>query len=379
MIDLRSDTVTQPTPKMREAMARAPVGDDVFGEDPTVNQLEERTADLLGKESAMFVPSGTMGNQLAVRLHTQAGDEVILEAGAHIFNYESGASAMLFGVTIRPIAGQRGIFTAEDFESICKPPDIHRSPQTLVCVENTHNVGGGSVWPIGDLTQLSAAVHQRGLKLHLDGARLWNASAAAGIPEKTYADLADSVSVCFSKGLGAPIGSILAGTKEFIARGRRFRKMLGGGMRQAGVLAAAALYALDHHRQRLVEDHDNASALAAGLATIPGVIAAPKSVQTNIVRFSYPGADAGQIVASFREKGVLLLSTGADSFRAVTHLMISAADIARTIEIARHVFSQTPAQRQDPDPPPLKFSGILVAEARFRFPLAKPPAAAEEK
>ena len=305
MIDIRSDTVTRPTPEMRRAIAEAEVGDDVFGDDPTINQLERTTADLLGKEAAMFVPTGTMANQLAVRLHTQGGDEVLLESGAHIFGKEAGAASALHGVTLRTISGQRGIFTADDLLAALRPIDVHHPPTTLVCVENTHNVGGGSVWPLATLVELSKAVRQRGLKFHMDGARIWNAAVASGVSERTYAGLCDTVAVCFSKSLGAPIGSALAGPADLIARGRRFRKMLGGGMRQAGMLAAAALYALDHHRSRLADDHLNARALAEGLSHLPGVRIDVSSVQTNIVRFSIPGIDAAAFAEACASVGCL--------------------------------------------------------------------------
>jgi threonine aldolase len=332
MIDLRSDTVTQPTPAMRHAIAAAPVGDDVFGDDPTVNELEHATADLLGKESAMFVPSGTMGNQLAVRLHTQGGDEVIIEAGAHVMNNEAGAAAVISGVTFRPIEGRRGIFTADDLLAALRPPNVHYAPAKLVCVENTHNVGGGSIWPLHTLRELADVAHNRKLAVHMDGARLWNATVATGIPEKEYANCCDTVSVCFSKGLGAPVGSALVGSDQTISRARRFRKMLGGGMRQVGLLAAGALHALKHHRQRLVEDHANAKALAEGLARIEGVQIDCDQIATNIVRFRIPGGAAARISAKLRDRGILLLPAGKDGFRAVTHLMISADDIEQTIE-----------------------------------------------
>jgi threonine aldolase len=341
MIDLRSDTVTLPTPAMRRAIAEAEVGDDVFGEDPTVNALERATAELLGKEAAMYVASGTMANQLAVRLHTQPGDEVLMEAGAHIYGKEAGAAAALSGVTCRLIDGRWGIFTAEDLIAALRPPDIHHAPARLVCVENTHNAGGGSVWPLATLAELSAAVRSRGLKLHMDGARLWNASVASGIPERAYADLCDSVAVCFSKGLGAPVGSALAGTAEFIQCGRRFRKMLGGGMRQAGLLAAGALYALRHHRQRLAEDHANAKTLAAELAEIPGIELDASAIETNIVRFRTPGRNAGVVVQALAERGVLVFDTGPDAIRAVTHLMIRPSDIKDALRISVEVMRES--------------------------------------
>ena len=264
LIDLRSDTVTKPTPAMREAMARAEVGDDVFGDDPTVKALESRTAELLGKEAALFVPSGTMANQLAIRSHTEPGDEILVEANAHIYYYEGGAPAAMSGVMCRCINGQRGIFTGADVEASLRPADQHFPRTRLVCLENTHNRGGGKIWSIGQVQEVAAGVRKHGLQLHLDGARLWNASVAAGIPERDYATYFDTISVCFSKGLGAPVGSALVGPKAFIERARRFRKMFGGGMRQAGIIAAGALFALDNHRARLAEDHANAKALPPG-------------------------------------------------------------------------------------------------------------------
>ena len=326
MIDLRSDTVTRPTDAMRQAMAYAEVGDDVFGEDPTVNALEEMTASLLGKEAAMFVPSGTMANQLALRLHTQGGDEVLLEAGAHVLGNEAGAAAALSGVTCRTITGRRGIFTADDLRAALRPPNVHHPPTRLVCVENTHNVGGGSVWPIDTLAQLSQASRSRGLAFHMDGARLWNASVATGIPEREYASHCDTVSVCYSKGLGAPVGSALVGLQQTIERARRFRKMLGGGMRQAGILAAGALYALNHHRQRLKNDHANARLLAEGLLQIPGV-SIDDPIETNIVRFRIGSNRAAEVAQILKQRNVLILPVGPDRFRAVTHLMINSADV----------------------------------------------------
>jgi len=330
MIDLRSDTVTKPTPGMRRAMAEAEVGDDVFGEDPTVNELERLTAELLGKEAAMFVPSGTMANQLAVRLHTRIGDELLTDAGAHVYGKEAGAAAALSGVSCRAVPAKRGIFTADDLVATVRPADVHHAPARLVWVENTHNVGGGSVWPVETLAKVSRAAHDCGLALHLDGARLWNAAVAAGVPEREFASHADTVSVCYSKGLGAPVGSALAGSKDLIVTGRRFRKQLGGGMRQAGILAAAALYALRHNRPRISEDHANAKALAEGLVELGAEIDGG-TVATNIVRFRTPGVDAAGVSAGLRKQGVALMVTGPNAFRAVTHLMISATDVATTL------------------------------------------------
>jgi threonine aldolase len=268
-----------------------------------------------------------MGNELAVRLHTQSGDEILVEAGSHIFNAEVGAAAALSGVTCRLIHGRRGIFSAADMLAQLRPSDVHNAPTKLVCVENSHNVGGGAVWPLETLAELSSAARQRGLAVHMDGARLWNASAASGIAERDYASHCDSVSVCFSKGLGAPVGSALVGSSVFINRARRFRKMWGGGMRQAGILAAGALYALRNHRQRMSEDHANARKLAAGLAEIRGVELIGTPFETNIVRFRVPGKNAASVVAKMKKLNVLLLSTGTDTIRAVTHLQLSGPDI----------------------------------------------------
>jgi threonine aldolase len=336
-IDLRSDTVTQPTPAMRRAIAEAEVGDDVFGDDPTVLRLEERVAGILGKEAALLVPSGTMANQLAVRVHTQPGDEVLVEAQAHLYYYEAGAPAALSGVMCRCLPGQRGVFTAADIEAALRPADAHFPPTRLVCVENTHNRGGGKVWPFERLREVAACARRHGLALHLDGARLWNASVASGVPERDYAAWFDTVSVCFSKGLGAPVGSALAGPRDLIERARRFRKMFGGGMRQAGILAAGALFALEHHRARLAEDHAHARRLAEALAGLPGAAIDPASVETNLVYFRVTQRPAAEAVAALEAGGVRLLASGPDTLRAVPNLNVSAADFARALEVFRQV------------------------------------------
>jgi threonine aldolase len=337
LIDLRSDTVTKPTPPMREAMARAEVGDDVFGDDPTVKELEAETAALLGKEAALFTPSGTMANQVAVRTHTEPGDEILVEANAHVYYYEAGAPAALSGVMCRCLNGQRGIFTGADVEAALRPPDQHFPRTRLVCVENTHNRGGGKVWPLDRIGEVAAAARQHGLLLHLDGARLWNASIAAGVPERDYAAPFDTVSVCFSKGLGAPIGSALVGPRSFIDRARRFRKMFGGGMRQVGIVAAGALYALRHHRARLAEDHANAKTLAAGLASVPGLEPRPEEVETNMVLIRVRALPAQQLVQLLQARGVLVLAIGPDTIRAVTNLMVSADDTQRAVALTADV------------------------------------------
>lgn len=327
-IDLRSDTITKPTPAMREAMALAEVGDDVFGDDPTVARLEARTAEFLGKEAAVFIPSGTMANQLALRAHTEPGDEILVDANAHIYYYETGAPAALAGLMCRCLPGVQGVFTAADVEAVLRPADQHFAPTKLVCLENTHNRGGGSVWPIDRIREIAEVSRARGLRLHLDGARLWNASVATGIAERDYAAHFDSVSVCFSKGLGAPVGSALCGTREFIQRARRFRKMYGGGMRQAGILAAGALHALEHHRARLADDHANARALAEGLSRLPGLELDPASVQTNLVFMRVRDLPAASLVGALENAGVRVLATGPDILRAVPNLMVSSDDIS---------------------------------------------------
>jgi threonine aldolase len=326
-IDLRSDTITRPTPAMREAMAAAEVGDDVFGDDPTVAMLEARVAERLGKESALFTPSGTMANQLALRVHTEPGDEVILDGNAHIFYYESGGPAALAGVTCRCLPGTRGIFTAAALEVVLRPADQHFPPTKLVCLENTHNRGGGKIWPLEYVRGIRALTRARGIRLHLDGARLWNAAVARGVSERELAEDFDSVSVCFSKGLGAPVGSALCGSREMIQRARRFRKMYGGGMRQAGIIAAGALHALEHHRERLAEDHANARALAEGLSGLPGIELDPVSVETNIVLARVGSMPADRLVRKLDDTGLRVLATGPDTIRAVTSMATSSREI----------------------------------------------------
>ena len=330
MIDLRSDTVTQPTPAMREAMARAPVGDDVLGDDPTVQQLEARTAEILGKEAAVYMPSGTMTNQVAVRCHTEGGDEILLADNAHIYWYEAGGPGGISGVLCRMIPTRGGTFTAADLEAAIHPPDIHHAPTRLVCVENTSNRGGGAIWSVEQTAAVCEAAHRRNLATHLDGARLWNAAAATGRPESDWARHFDTVSVCFSKGLGAPVGSALAGSAKLIERARRFRKMLGGGMRQAGIIAAGALHALEHHRDRLCDDHANARRLAEGLARLPGIELDAASVQTNIVLFRTTGMPGPELVRRLAEQGVALLALG-NQVRAVTNLMVDAGQIDEAV------------------------------------------------
>lgn len=316
MIDLRSDTVTKPTPAMRDAMARADVGDDVYAEDPTVNDLQRRVAELTGKEAALFVNSGTQSNQIALLCLTQRGDEVLIGEGAHIAFYESGAAAAWSGVQLE-VVGRGGLFTATELVSSIKPPEYHNPRARVVAIENTHNRAGGRIFPQRDVLEIAKTARSYGLALHLDGARIWNASVATGLSVAELCAPFDTVSVCFSKGLGAPVGSALASDKDTIVRARRFRKMLGGGARQIGIVAAGARYALEHHRERLAEDHAAAKQIGQALRDIPGV--SVPDVETNIVMFDVP-APADRIAKRARELGVLVSAFGPRRIRVVTHM-----------------------------------------------------------
>ncbi len=345
MIDLRSDTVTRPGAEMRAAMAAAEVGDDVYGEDPTVRALEERTAAILGKEAGLFVPSGTMANQIAIRTHTEPGDEIIADARAHILLYERAAPTALAGVMPRLVHSERGIFGGDSVRALVHGPLPGMPaglfpPTKLLCLENTHNAGGGSVWPLDRFAETAREARRHGLRIHCDGARLWNAAAAAGVPERAYAEHCDSVAVCFSKGLGAPVGSLLAGDRAFVDRARRFRGMFGGGMRQAGVVAAAALWALDHNRERLVADHLHAKTLAAALAALPAVEIDPGRVETNILYFRLRKTAAARFAEACEARGVRVLPIGIDTVRLVTHLDVSAADVDRAIAVFGEVLGR---------------------------------------
>lgn len=341
-IDLRSDTVTRPTPAMRKAMAEAEVGDDVFGEDPTVNILQEKVARLLGKEAALFVPSGTMANQLSIKSHTQPGDEVIIETSSHPYNFEGGAGAALSGIQFHCMKGVRGILEASQIEEAIRPEDHHFPVTKLVCLENTHNRGGGTIYPLEKMADIYRLAQSKGLLVHLDGARLWNASVATGNKPREYAQWADSVSVCLSKGLGAPIGSLVAGSKPFVDRIHRFRKMFGGGMRQVGIIAAAGIYALDHHLERLKEDHQNAKRLAVGLKEFRGVSIDPKHVETNIVIFDITdtGITGSQVAEATKKEGILIHALGKTQIRLVTHLDVSNEDIEEAIKAFEKVFGK---------------------------------------
>ncbi len=341
-IDLRSDTVTHPTDSMRKAMARAEVGDDVYREDPTVNRLEERAAGLMGREAAVFVPTGTMGNQIAIHLHTHPGSEVVAEAGSHIFNFEMGAMAALSGALPRPIDTTDGILEPEQVDAAIQPPAGYRTPTSLLVLENSHNLAGGRITPPAQMAALIRVARSHGLPVHLDGARIHNAAAALGVSAAELSAGCDTVMFCLSKGLGAPVGSLLVGQADAIEEARRIRKMFGGGMRQAGIIAAAGLVALDDVLPMLGEDNRRAHDLGSGLATIPGVVLDPDTVETNIVFFSLAEdaqMDAGNLAARLAEEGVLCHPLGGDSIRMVTHYHISDGDIARAVEITKRVLS----------------------------------------
>jgi threonine aldolase len=341
VIDLRSDTVTRPSQGMRRAMAEAEVGDDVFGEDPSVIRLEEQACALLGKEAAVFVPSGSMANQIALKVHCQPGDEVVVGENAHVYLYESGAGAAIAGVQFA-VVGEGGLFAAADVDRVYKPgSNPHNAPTRLVCVENSHNRGGGVVWSRAQLDAVVQVARKHGLALHLDGARLLNAAAALGATAAELAAPFDSASLCFSKGLGAPVGSVLTGSHALISRARRFRKMLGGGMRQAGILAAAASFALANNVQRLREDHENARLIADRLAGLPGVTVDRAKVVTNIVMVdlgpALPATEA--VLAALRSEGVICLALGPRRLRLVTHLDVSRADCERAAAVLVRVLS----------------------------------------
>lgn len=329
MIDLRSDTVTKPTAEMREAMAAADVGDDVFGEDPTVNELQRRAAERLGKEAALFVPTGTMGNQIAIACHTKRGDEVVCESRSHILDYEMAGMSLLSGVMPRAVPGRDGGRLAwEDVRAAIRPQTTYNARTGLVALENTHNLAGGTVLPLETMREIADGAHDLGLPVHLDGARVFNAAAALGCDVAEVVAPVDSVMFCLSKGLAAPVGSMVAGTREFVEKAWLVRKTFGGGMRQVGVLAAAGIVALEKMSSRLADDHANARALATALAGIPGIVLDPESVQTNIVIFELEEGvrDAPSLVAAIREEGILAIAFGGRKIRLVTHNDVSRAD-----------------------------------------------------
>lgn len=337
MIDLRSDTITKPTAQMRQAMAEADVGDDVYGEDPSVNRLQELAQELTGKEDALFVASGTMGNQLAVLTHTSPGTEVILEADSHIYYYEAAAASAFAGVQPRPLVGIRGALEAELVEGAIRGPDIHLPPTSLICLENTHNRAGGAVISFDQMKAVYQVTQKHNLPLHLDGARIFNAAVATGVPVKEYTALTTSVQFCLSKGLGAPVGSILAGSKDFITEARRWRKRLGGGMRQAGVIAAAGIVALKTMVERLAEDHENAHLLAAGLAEIKGLQFNFNEVETNIIVARPTLVSAEYLVSELEKRNILASVFEPDQVRFVTSFAVGSKDMADTIQAVREI------------------------------------------
>jgi len=343
MIDLRSDTVTKPTPGMRQAMANAEVGDDVYGEDPTVNRLEAMAAGLLGKEAGLFVPTGVMGNQLCLRLHTQPGDEVIVEGSAHLIRYEGGSASSMSGVQLCCVSGTRGLLSPEAVAKAIRRPDLHTPSTTLLCLEQTHNVGGGSVYSLETIERIAGIARQHDVALHLDGARLFHAVVKTGVDAAEYAKVFDTVSFCLSKGLGAPVGSIVVSDAARIQKLRRLRKIFGGGMRQVGILAAAGIYALDHHIARLAEDHEHARQLAILLQAIPGIEIDVDAVETNIMMFQVPcsAKTTDMILAECREAGVLLNAIGDRAFRVVTHLDVSGDDMDTAGKVFAHVFGNS--------------------------------------
>ena len=338
-IDLRSDTVTRPTPAMRRVMADAEVGDDVYGEDPTVNRLEARAAEIVGKEAALFVPTGTMGNTIGVKIHTAHGQEVICEARSHVLNYELAMMAWFSGCVARPIFADGGLLNWNQIRREIRPLGPHWAPTGLIEIENTHNMGGGSVYPLNTVREICDGAHELGLKVHMDGARVFNAAEALGKPVREIVEPVDTVMFCLSKALGAPVGSMLAGTREDIDRGRLYRKRLGGGMRQAGVLAAAGLIALEEHPKLLARDHANARHIAQTLTKIPGIAIDPRNVETNIVIFNI--SDTGLSTTEFSKRlearGVLINGINGRDMRIVTHYDVDRAGCERALEAIEQV------------------------------------------
>lgn len=332
MIDLRSDTLTQPTEGMRLAIASAAVGDNCYREDPTVQALEETTAEILGKEAALYMPSGTMSNQVAIHMHTNPGDEIVVGESCHLYMYEGGGPAVLSGVVCRELPSDGGMFAGADIRAAVRPNQVNYPQMKLVCVENTTNQGGGRVWPLTQLEEVVDTCRELGVATHMDGARIWNAAVAGGTTEAEIAAGFDSVSVCFSKGLGAPVGSALAGSRAFIERATRFRRICGGGMRQAGIIAAGALYALQNHRDRLQEDHTNARALAEGLATIAGIEIDVHTVETNLVFFEVTTMPASALEEKLAANDILISACSPTHLRAVTSLMVNADDIRTALD-----------------------------------------------
>jgi threonine aldolase len=339
-IDLRSDTVTKPSRAMLEAMMKAEVGDDVFGEDPTVNMLQVRVAEMFGKEASLFVPSGMMGNEVCIKVHTAPGDEIIVEQDSHIFVYETAAPSLLSGVQMKPIQGQKGVMTVELLKKAIRPKAYYMPPTKLICIENTHGRSGGSVYPLQEIKEVRELALNEKIKLHLDGARLWNACVAAKTQPKEYAQYFDSVSVCFSKGLGAPIGSIIVGDREVIESARKYRKVFGGGMRQVGILAAAAIYALDHNIERLEEDHAKAKFFADELSNVKQFGIDKDEVQTNMViaETEKTGKTQMEVLSLLKSKGLLMTPERYSAIRAVMHLDVSMDDVKQAVSVVQALF-----------------------------------------
>ncbi len=339
MIDLRSDTITRPTEKMRRAMYEAEVGDDVYGEDPTVNRLEEKSAQITGKEAAMYVSSGTMGNQVAILTHTSPGTEVIMEADAHIYYYEAAAASVFAGIQPRPLPGSKGVLSPELVEKAIRPDDIHLPPTSLICLENTHNRGGGKIVPLENMKAIHELACRYRLPVHLDGARIFNASIGSGVPVKDYTACTTSVQFCFSKGLGAPVGSIVTGPADFIEEARRWRKRLGGGMRQAGVIAAACLVALDTMVERLADDHANARLLAEGLSGTSGLDFDPSEVETNIIIFKPIKLTPQQFNEELKKRNILASIMEPDMIRLTTSREVNHKDIEKVVAAVKEILS----------------------------------------
>ena len=329
VVDLRSDTVTKPSAAMRQVMANAEVGDDIYGEDPTVNELQSYAAKLFHKEAALFVTSGTQGNTIAILSQTEPGNEVLVEENCHIFWYEGAAAAALAGVQLHPVPGNKGILKPDDILSRVRTKNVHFPPSRLLCIENTHNRAGGTCWSLGEVNDVSAAAHSKGLKVHMDGARIFNAAIATGVSVADHAKEVDSVQFCLSKGLGAPIGSLLVGSADFIDKAKHWRKRLGGAMRQAGIIAAAGLYALKNNVNRLEEDHALAKKLASGLKNM-GLDVDPTKTETNMVMLPFKGAD--ELLIKLKEHDILAGLSKPGIIRFVTHLDVSAKDIDYVLE-----------------------------------------------
>jgi len=339
LIDLYSDTATRPSAGMRAAMASVPVGDEQKGEDPTVNTLQDRVATLLNAETSLYLPSATMANAIAVKVHTRPGDEVILDQSAHIVQAEAGGAAVLSGVLLHSVAGERGVFTEQQVVQSIRRDAPNYPPTRLVCVEQTTNLGGGRVWPLAQLRAVAETAHRHHLRTHMDGARLMNAVVALGIPAHEQTQGYDSVTFCLTKGLGCPVGALVAGDRDFIRDARRYKQLFGGAMRQAGIIAAAGLYALDHNIEGLAEDHTNARIFARGIAEIPGIAINVEHIETNLVFFdvSGTGLTAADVVARLLARGVRVGAQGPTRVRAVTHLDVSRADVERAVTIAQEV------------------------------------------